>query len=46
MVKDTEQGKLQQLKLILLVNEKLYLTDLYYTLKQIDHVIKVEMESL
>ena len=46
MVKDIEQGELQQLELILLVNEKLYLTDLYYTLKQIDHVIKVEMESL
>jgi putative Mg2+ transporter-C (MgtC) family protein len=46
MVKDIEEGELQQLELILLVNEKLYLTDLYYTLKQIDHVIKVEMESL
>jgi putative Mg2+ transporter-C (MgtC) family protein len=45
-VKDIEQGELQQLELVLLVNEKLYLTDLYYTLKQIDHVIKVEMESL
>ena len=45
-VQDIEQGELQQLELVLLVNEKLYLTDLYYTLKQIDHVIKVEMESL
>lgn len=45
-VRDIEQGELQQLELVLLVNEKLYLTDLYYTLKQIDHVIKVEMESL
>jgi putative Mg2+ transporter-C (MgtC) family protein len=45
-VRDIEQGELQQLELVLLVNEKLYLTDLYYTLKQIDHVILVEMESL
>ncbi|MBO1512020.1 MgtC/SapB family protein [Metabacillus bambusae] len=45
-VKDIQNGELQQLELILLVNENLYVTDLYYTLKQIDHVINVEMESL
>lgn len=45
-VKDLEQGNLQQMELILLVNEKLYVTDVYYTLKQIEHVINVEMESL
>jgi putative Mg2+ transporter-C (MgtC) family protein len=45
-VKDIQNGELQQLELILLVNENLYVTDVYYTLKQIDHVINVEMESL
>ncbi|MGM0876610.1 MAG: MgtC/SapB family protein [Bacillota bacterium] len=45
-VKDIKQGELQQLELILLVNEKLYVTEVYYALKQIDHVINVEMESL
>ncbi|WP_175640363.1 MgtC/SapB family protein [Metabacillus schmidteae] len=45
-VKDIKQGELQQLDLILVVNEKLYITEVYYTLKQINHVIHVEMESL
>lgn len=45
-VKDIKQGELQQLELILLVDEKLYVTDVYYSLKQINHVINVEMESL
>ncbi|MDQ0230001.1 MgtC/SapB family protein [Metabacillus malikii] len=45
-VKDIKNGELQQLDLILLVNENIYVTDVYYTLKQIDHVINVEMESL
>ena len=45
-VKDIKQGDLQQLDLILVVNEKLYITEVYYTLKQINHVINVEMESL
>ncbi|OAS88469.1 MULTISPECIES: MgtC/SapB family protein [Metabacillus] len=45
-VKDIQNGELQQLELILLVNENLYVTDVYYSLKQIDHVINVEMESL
>lgn len=45
-VRDLKQGGLQQLDLILLVNEKLYVTEVYYKLKQIDHVINVEMESL
>lgn len=45
-VKDIKQQNQQQLELILLVNEKLYVTEVYYTLKQIHHVITVEMESL
>ena len=45
-VKDIKQGELQQLDLILVVNEKLYITEVYYALKQIHHVVHVEMESL
>ncbi|WP_226528795.1 MgtC/SapB family protein [Metabacillus niabensis] len=45
-VKDIKQGELQQLELVLVVNEKLYITEVYYTLKQIKHIIHVEMESL
>ncbi len=45
-VKDIKNGELQQLELVLIVNEKVYITDVYYALKQIDHVINVEMESL
>ncbi|MBU7595105.1 MgtC/SapB family protein [Metabacillus halosaccharovorans] len=45
-VKDIKQGDLQQLDLVLVVNEKLYITEVYYTLKQIKHIIHVEMESL
>lgn len=45
-VKDLDKGNLQQMELILLVDEKLYVTDVYYTLKQVEHVINVEMESL
>ncbi|WP_394184975.1 MgtC/SapB family protein [Metabacillus halosaccharovorans] len=45
-VKDIKQGELQQLDLVLVVNEKLYITEVYYTLKQIKHIIHVEMESL
>ncbi len=45
-VRDLKLEGLQQLELILLVNEKLYVTEVYYTLKQIDHVVNIEMESL
>jgi len=45
-VKDIKNGDFQQLELVLIVNEKVYITDVYYALKQIDHVINVEMESL
>ncbi|MDQ0227470.1 MgtC/SapB family protein [Metabacillus niabensis] len=45
-VKDIKNGEFQQLELVLIVNEKVYITDVYYALKQIDHVINVEMESL
>ncbi|KKI90293.1 methyltransferase [Bacillus sp. SA1-12] len=45
-VKDIKEGEMQQLELILNVNENIYVTDVYYSLKQIKHVINVEMESL
>ncbi|MGM7722404.1 MgtC/SapB family protein [Metabacillus sp. Hm71] len=45
-VKDIKEGEMQQLELVLIVNENLYVTDVYYSLKQIKHVINVEMESL
>ncbi|WP_299088438.1 MgtC/SapB family protein [uncultured Metabacillus sp.] len=45
-VKDIKEGDMQQLELVLIVNENLYVTDVYYSLKQIKHVINVEMESL
>ncbi|KIL75245.1 MgtC/SapB family protein [Bacillus badius] len=45
-IKDVQEGHLQQLDLIILVNEKLYATDVYHELKQITHVTSVEMEAL
>lgn len=45
-IRDVQEGTLQQLDLTVLVNEKLYATDVYYQLKQIDHIISVEMEAV
>ncbi len=45
-VKDIKDSDHIQMDLQVLVNEKLYTTDVYYQLKQIDHVISVEMEAL
>lgn len=44
-IKDTEKGH-QQIDLTLSVPEKQYTTDIYYLLKAIDYVIKVEVEHL
>ncbi|KAB7708816.1 MgtC/SapB family protein [Bacillus aerolatus] len=45
-IKDVKEGTFQQMDLMVLVNEKLYSTDVYYQLKQIQHVVSVEMEAL
>lgn len=45
-VKDLQGTDSQQLEIIILVNEKRYTTEIYYELKQINHVTSVELESL
>lgn len=45
-VRDLKDSKSQQMDIIILVNEKRYTTEIYYELKQIAHIMSVELESL
>jgi putative Mg2+ transporter-C (MgtC) family protein len=45
-VKDLRDSTYQQMDVRLLVDDKRYTTDVYYTLKQMDHIIGVELESM
>ncbi|ARK30685.1 MgtC/SapB family protein [Halalkalibacter krulwichiae] len=45
-VKDLKDSEAKQMDVILLVNEKIYTTDVYYTLKQMEYVDGVDIESL
>ncbi len=44
-IKDIENGTSQKLEMVILVPEDLYITELYSTLKEIDHIVSVEVES-
>ncbi|WP_242161484.1 MgtC/SapB family protein [Bacillus cereus group sp. BfR-BA-01522] len=44
-IKDIENGTSQKLEMVILVPEDLYTTELYGTLKEIDHIVSVEVES-
>lgn len=44
-IKDIDNGASQQLEMVILAPEDLYTTELYSSLKEIDHVVSVEVES-
>ncbi|MGO4888176.1 MgtC/SapB family protein [Anaerobacillus sp. MEB173] len=45
-VRDLKDQEYKQLDLIILVHEKSYTTDIYFQLKQIEHIVSVDIESL
>ena len=44
-IKDIDSGAFQQLEMVILAPEDLYTTELYSSLKEIDRVVSVEVES-
>jgi len=44
-IKDIDNGAFQQLEMVILAPEDLYTTELYSSLKEIDRVVSVEVES-
>ena len=44
-IKDIDNGASQQLEMVILAPEDLYTTELYSSLKEIDHIVSVEVES-
>ena len=44
-IKDIDNGASQQLEMVILAPEDLYTTELYSSLKEIDHVVSVEVEN-
>ncbi|GAE24531.1 peptide transport system permease protein SapB [Halalkalibacter wakoensis JCM 9140] len=44
-VKDLRDTNLQQMEVLLLVDDRIYTTDIYYAIKKMEHVVGVELES-